>query len=501
MATEDKFPVLIEDDNYALELFLADHATECYATLTPYTDAPPLTAPELLKLLTDNGIIEGICTDTINELCSRNVVAQEAIENVLVAASKKARSIDGYIEFLVKPSQDRPTIEEHEDKHQVDYRDTNLFQNVQADELIALMHKPSKEDGISVTGRELIAKPGLDIYVQAGDGITKIENGHKLIATREGRVVYENQTVTVSDYLTVDFDVDFHVGHIDFVGFIRVGGDVKDGFNIHGKKGVQIDGTVGVCRVESEGSIKLGGMTGAKKPEAIIKCGGELTANYLHGVNIDCAGDIQVSYEMLHCQVNCRGALRIEGNVSGGTYQASNGISLETVGSELGIVTRLSAGIEEKEITPQGAQEEELKQITEELNRVLKQLEPLRRNPKLIAGSDRLKKLAGQLIQKYQKLNTQKEELEKEVQSEIFEKTKRLNAIRENANAKINVHRKVYHGTIIELDGYVEKIRSDISGPVSIINNTSTNALRTLPMTSLSTNARTLEQVMLKKGS
>ena len=498
MAAEDKFPIHLESDRYTLVIALAKEDTECLVTLKPHVPSA-LQPEELTAILTEQGVTEGILPEAIRSLCTRTADGSEAVET-LVARGVVPQSTDGRIEFLVRQSIDRPELKIDENEQQADYRNTNMFENVFKDQPLATLYKATKQNGLTVPGRVIDVKPGREVFVHTGEGAKKTDNGKTIVATREGRVVYEGDKVSVSENLVVDFDVDYHVGHIDFVGFIRVGGDVKDGFNVRGKKGVQIDGTVGVCRVQSEGNIKIGGMAGAKKPEAVIQCGGNLSANYLHGVTVECAGDIDVSYEMLHCSVVCKGAVFVHGNISGGEYTACNGIELESVGSELGVVTRLSAGMEDKEISPMARLEDELNNVTREQQRIVKQLEPLRRNPKAIANSDRLKKLAADLLAEYQRLTARKQEIEQEVQSVRYEQLKRANDIKTKANAKVNVIRKLYRGTIIELDGAIEKLRDDNTGPISVIRNSATNGLRILPMTSINTNARDLEQTILTKN-
>ena len=498
MAAEDRFPINLVSDRYTLTLELSADAIECAASLINH-DSNPLRPDEFAAILAEQGVVEGILPDAIQQLCKRAAAGEKA-DNLIVARGTPPLSTDGRIEFLVRQSIDRPELQIDDSVQQADYRNTNMFENVFKDQPLATLYKASKQNGLTVTGRVIEVKPGREIFVHTGDGAKKTDNGRTIIATRDGRVVYEGDKVSVSENLVVDFDVDYHVGHIDFVGFIRVGGDVKDGFNVSGKKGVQIDGTVGVCRVKSEGNIKLGGMAGAKKPEAVIQCGGDLTANYLHGVTVECAGDMQVSYEMLHCTVDCKGAIFVHGNISGGEYAARNGIEVESVGSELGVVTRLNAGMEDKEISPMSRLEDELNQIIRDQQRIVKQLDPLRRNPKAIANSDRLKKLAAELLTEYQRLNTRKQEIESEVQTVRYEQLKRANDIKIRANAKINVIRKLYRGTIIELDGAVEKMRTDNTGPISVIKNTTNESMRILPMTSITTNARDLEQTILAKN-
>ncbi|MDD4736835.1 MAG: FapA family protein [Kiritimatiellae bacterium] len=498
MAAEDKFPIHLVSDRYTLTLNLAADATKCLADLTCH-DGNPLQPEELTVILQEQGVIEGLRQDAIQELCNQAAGGKEVVGK-LVACGIPPVSTGGRVEFLVRQSIDRPELQIDENAQQADYRNTNMFENVYKDQPLATIYKASKQNGLTVTGRVIEVKPGREIFVHTGDGAKKTDNGRTIIATRDGRLVYEADKVSVSENLVVDFDVDYHVGHIDFVGAIRVGGDVKDGFNVSGKKSVQIDGTVGVCHVRSEGNIKLGGMAGAKKPEAIIECGGDLTANYLHGVTVECAGDIHVSYEMLHCTVNCKGAIFVHGNISGGAYAAANGIEVESVGSELGVVTRLKAGMEDKEISPMAKLEDELNLIIRDQQRIVKQLDPLRRNPKAIANSDRLKKLAADLLTEYQRLNTRKQEIEGEVQTARYEQLKRANDIKIRANAKINVIRKLYRGTIIELDGALEKTRTDNTGPISIIKNTTTETMCILPMTSITTNARDLEKTILSKN-
>lgn len=488
----------IEQESYRLELFLSSGAMACHATIMRLDGGVPPTAAELKEVLHSRGIVHGLDEAGIDELVELVSSTSEQSMDICVARGTPPKSIDGRIEFIVQPSRDRPEVNNSQTKNnQVDYRVTNMFQNVYPDQELALIHPGTKQDGMTVTGKTVLATRGHDIYAQAGDGVKKVDNGTRVLATREGRLVYKDDTLQVSVDLVVDFNVDYSVGHIDFVGFVRIGGDVSDGFNIHGKRGVQVDGTVGVCTISSEGDIKLGGMSGGKSTGAIIQCGGNLTSNYLHNVTVDCEKDLTVNYEMLRCRVKCRGAIYVKGNVSGGEYAARNGMDLISIGSDLGIVTKLNAGLVDKEITQKTELGDELKLIVIEMDATVRKLSPLRRRPEVLAGSERLRTMAKALLERYQELVARKAEIEETIKSAEYEALRRINAIKEKANAKINVRSVCYHATVIELDNLIHKCKTDTRGPVSIIKNPEAQDVLYLPMTSLSVNAHQLQKCIL----
>ncbi len=478
--------VLAELDlpDYQLTLKLRQQDTECIAALRPKVTGMMLMEEDLRTVLADHGVVEGLLDDAIREFCAA-ASRGETLPEVLLAQGSLPRSQDGSVEFMFRPSSDQPDFHVDEQDH-VDYRATRLFENVRKGQPIARVQPHVEEAGRTVTGRALPPERVQRVFVALGPGVARVGTTSEIVSTRDGRMVFEDSKLSVTDRLEVNAAVDLHVGHIDFIGHVAIAGDVLDGFNVTGGKSIEVMGTVGACQVVSGGDIKLNGGMAGNGRDSTIKCGAHLTANYLHDVAIECEGNLAVVSEMMRCRVRCNGILNVSGNLAGGEYLALNGIEVRTVGSELGVNTKLVAGVDYRIDTERMALEKEHEATTRRQQQLMRELAPLARNPKAIASSQRIKTKVADMLQEYEKIKNNCAELKARLDAMHSDE-------RDKTNCKINVIEKMYHGTTIQLGHVIHRMNTDYAGPISIVKFSEEADFRILPMTPLSFNARQME--------
>jgi uncharacterized protein (DUF342 family) len=365
-----------------------------------------------------------------------------------------------------------------------------LFENVKAGDIIAVEHPAIPSiNGQTVTGKIIPTARLNTVAAKAGAGIEFISGRLEYAAKMNGRVMYKDTVLSITEEFVVDEDVDYKTGHINFVGVVHVRGDVLDGFNVNGKKGVKIYNNIGNSCIESEGDIDIGGMTG-RDAQAKIRCHGRLKAGYLYNVDVECAGNIYVKREIMHSNIKSNGAVFCQGRIVGGNCLALAGIETATTGSEFGIKTFLNAGIDfhlANAIHVFIGQLKTVQKRLQELNQQLDQyLTPPQNQTTSLSEKQRL-----QLQESIQKISDQKKQ--------ILQKLDWIYSnMSQQANPKINVYKELNAGTLLQLGQTELEIKQTRSGPSSIIEFMG-QELRFIPLTPLPKKAADLEKELLAR--
>jgi len=424
---------------YTMRLYIKNNGVECLAGIEPKEPGGNLSTSEFIELLNANGIVNGINGEALQQVCTA-ISEGTQLEGVVIARGTPPEpGRDGKIEFHVRTSAEEVQFEE-DATGTIDFRQQHTYGNVEVNQPICTIYLPEEgKAGVSVRG-ELIHPPEVkSVVLKTGDGVHLENDGSRVIADKAGRVIYLKDTVTVTDELVVEGDVDFEVGHINFKGYVIVKGDVLDDFNVSGEKGIKVIGTIGACVLESGGDIEIGGMAGQDK--GVIRCGGNLHARYLHEVTVECSGNVIIETELLNSSVSGGGFISTPGGIiSGGEHIARSGIEAKILGSRVGIHTRLTAGIHYRD-------KQRLEELFARLNEITQQL---------AKTSDR---------QATASLSAEKSTIQKET---VAIRTR--SAEDPEANPKVNVHARLLDNVTVTL-GTTTELLTDVNGPCSIVEN------------------------------
>lgn len=380
--------ILKEQETWVLQLLLSPDEMECLASIAPRVSGKDLiNVEEVLALMQDARITEGIDMQKIKELCAA-ACEGKTLEHVAVAhTDPPAPGEDGWLELKVRlgPDFDGPQEFVEDEEGRVDLYTLNLFTCIKPDQRIATLHPPQPgHDGITVTGRTVDAQPGTPAEVKIGDGV-HLDDNNDVISDLSGRAEFNDGVISVSEDYNVRGDVDLHVGNINFPGNVHISGDVLDDFDITTEKDITVKGTVGACYLKAGGNITVGGISG--QFHAYAKCDGDLNARYINGAYIECMGDVVVANEIRNSSVKSAGAILVKnGQISGGTFVSLKGIEAKIVGATAGAHTILTSGVYFPEVDRLAflkAQKKSIKQQKEFIQRCLGPLEKRWQLPKV----------------------------------------------------------------------------------------------------------------------
>ncbi len=381
---------------------------------------------------------------------------------------------NGALEFIVRPSGERARYHSDEVSDRVDYRETNLIENVLAEEPVAIEIPPRPgTDGQDIFGRTIKAPEGRPAEFELGEGVRFDEASRQVIAERDGRVVWGKGEVSVSRTFHVHGSVDYSVGNIAFVGDVVIDGDVLDGFNVRTGGNLTVGGNVGACKLDSEGDLNVeGGVFG--KGRAQVRAKGRLSARFLNDCRAECAEVLSVARESVGSTLMTNDRLEIlDGRLVGGTISALCGVDVAVLGSPLGVPTAVSAGTDYSLGRRQVELESRIEEIDDSVSKINEFLGPLlgdrRRMGQLIS---RRRADLQRLVKALRNLRGERAELAERL--EQLAEASQANAIRQ-----INVRQELHPGVLIELGAVRSRIKQRATGPLSIVEDRSRSSLRT----------------------
>jgi uncharacterized protein (DUF342 family) len=449
---------------YRLVVVTSADGLECSCIYDPAISGSPLTLGELQTFLSEAKVREGIDENALNTMIEK-AEARQSVNGLLIAQGvPMVPGEDGRFDFAVQDSM--ADDEPENDDDQIDFRNIQQFLNVTSGQLIGTLIEPGEGiAGKTVSGNDIPALAGKELKIRAGKHV-RLENS-AVYSEADGRVSYRGEEISVEETYSVKGNVDFKVGNINYNGFLEVSGDVLDGFTVKATKGIKISGNIGSCTVESDGDISLCGMAGQEKGS--IRCGGVITAKFLHDTKIVCENDILVETEIRNCDIKSLGIVRVnKGVLVGGTCIAMGGVESSTIGSPTSVFTRIVTGVNYNDL-------DELNRLFNELKKVLEDF----KNSKDRSNATTLMKQRTAITEGIQ-----------ELRSRYYEK----------ANPKVNVKKKLFEKVNITLAKISEEIKEERSGPLSIIANTVEGGIRFLSMTDLSVKADEIEAIYVQEA-
>ncbi len=468
-------------DDYTLLLEAPDNLLECLASIKVHNADKSISPSELIAILQNLDITDAVDMEQIAIFCDEAAEEKNPQQMILARGREPQKGNDGWFELIVKTGKEGSELVE-DDRGRVDFKAIQNFSNVDVDDHIGTIHPPQEgQPGLTVTGKEIEAKPGNPTAISAGNGVRIDDDGIKVYATQPGRVVVTSNTVSIAEEFVVSGDVDYKIGNITFNGFVDIKGDVLDDFHITATKGIKVSGTVGACKINCDGPVSIGTMTG--KGVGKITCKGTLEARYLNQVKVECWDDIIVSYEARNSVLKSTGKILVPtGQIAGGEAVALEGIEAKALGARSGIKTHVTAGIYFPESDRLTYLRKQLKSSAEQLKRIGETLLGLNSRP-LPKGRAALREAVelriGILTQRQVKLEEDREQLSVELLN--FQA-----GTHPTAQPKINVLSSLKEGVVIHLGDTNAEIDMERSGAVSIIEDPEQGGLRYMSHTPLS---------------
>lgn len=458
--------------DWEVRLVSSPDRMRAYIKLTPGPHFSGVAAAILKDVVAAGGVTTGVVDAALSLYAAQQSSPQPTQEYYQVARGRPMRKgEDGAIEFHVQPTSMMPRYDETE-SGSIDFKQLNLLENCFAGQRVASILPPGPgRPGTDIFGGEIPAQPGKPVSVVTGPGVAASANGRDFTSEIEGRLVYEKGALSVSPLLEINRDVDYSVGNVDFIGKVVVRGSLLDGFYVNAKQGVEVTGDVGAARITSRGNVKItGGVKG--KNAAIIACR-NLAAHYVDDATVEATGDVAVTKEIMNSSVKALGRVSIPaGSIVGGYVCGFKGVETESVGSEMGVPTRIAAGIN---WTDENKMAEIRAKIAEYLDRAQSAqvlLEPLLGDLDISArlGVEQ-KTLLSEVIAELREL--------RESLSNLLDERARIGGKRQVGSvSQLNVKRVAHMGVSVRFTVVDGELKDTVKGPLSVVQDESADTLR-----------------------
>lgn len=358
----------------------------------------------------------------------------------------------------------QPTIASDSDK----LTDVHVFDNIKRGDVIGRITYPTPgEEGIDVFGEIINPIPGAPVLINIDNSILRKRSGigdfDILIALETGCLTEKNGVLSITKSLHVNSDVDFHWGNINFIGEVKISGDVMPGFNIKAQKGIEIRGSVrGGSLISTEGAVQVRDYVFGGEGSMIL-AGKFFSASVVQQVNTEIIGDIFIHKEASNSILRTAGALIMpDGVLVGGEVLAVRGVEARIIGSEAGtktvikIVNSVEASLEYSRLLVQA----EL--CEKKIKHMRLKLGPHADNPGLISSLDEYQqRRIMPLFLEWQEECTKKRAII-EMQYGMLALAKMRNVVR------VNFLDKVYEGVVIQCGAYKYDFKREVKGPGSI---------------------------------
>jgi len=483
------------DSRYSIRLETHRRGLELVAHIAPKGKGDILKEAELRKLFEEIGLNAEIDEPALKQFCAKANLGEKQDDIVLARGTDPVDGKDERLEFIKLPSSDKPRYVKDEQGN-IDYTKTRLFDNVFPGDIIAYIREPDDgKPGKSVLGEVVPASKGLWMQERpkCGDGVKLEADGkeRRLMSYRTGRIVFDQNTVSLTDEFTVRGDVDYSVGHVDFVGNVLIVGDVQPGFNVKAGGSLKIKGNSSQCRIESGGDIEMGGISGGENGRLL--CGGNLHARYINDAYVECKKDIKVKNEIVNCTVKCGGTIDVNmGSIVGGTYMALTGIEAKGYGSESKVKTRLICGVCYMALEKIQALKTELAPVRKEIEDLSKKLEPFVKNPKaMLAISQKERENVKEFAKRLNSLLPSQEDLQKRLKEAEDDMEARANPI-------INARSYCLPGVLITIGSNTEET-PELTRATTIIRNSRKGRMRYLPLHQITERYKDIEREIVRQ--
>jgi len=320
-----------------------------FITLIPHEGSGiPIDSERVKQEIEKEGITKGIDQ---KKLAAAMLKAREGevVENLLIAQGlDPEHNEEGKLIFHIeRASGNRVTIT---GGGKANYKKQDRITSVQKDTLLAeILPAAAAKDGWDVTGKEITAREGTPVSLEAGKNVKKEEAGDgsvKFIAEEAGELIQNGNVLEVLNVHTIEGSVNFKTGNVKFSGSVLIKGSVLSGFTVVSGESIIVQETVQSSLLSAEDDISvLQGVKGGDK--AILRAKRNIKVSFAEQAHLLCSGDIRIQNFSLRCNIKCNGGLTMEsdkGHIIGGFVRVRKGLQARNIGSAIGIPTHIFFG-------------------------------------------------------------------------------------------------------------------------------------------------------------
>jgi uncharacterized protein (DUF342 family) len=352
-----------QNEHMSLELSVSDDKLKLFAKVIPQPKSGEVSESavlsEILKVSPEN-LIE---LDVVNDIQTQLREGKGCEGRRVAKGEAPALGRDGKIVWLVRCFREGSSVDTG--RELADFYNLGLFENIEAGREVARLYKPTGgQAGMDVFGSPIASKAGKAVTARFDKTLEFKPNENRedyqtLLAAVSGYAHDEAGKVSIRNTLHVSGNLDYEMGHIDFIGGVKVGGDVQKGFHIKARGDIEILGSVlGENQLTSDASITIRGFHQGGDG-SIVRARNNYSVSIAQNVTADVGGSITIEKESRDCAFRASVAVVApHASVIGGTIWCVKGFEGRVLGNIAGVQTTVELR-NELEVTPEYRRVEE----------------------------------------------------------------------------------------------------------------------------------------------
>jgi uncharacterized protein (DUF342 family) len=444
-----------------IKITLSSNYYEAYITIVLNSKDATVNKEDILDALKRKNIEYGICYDTIEKIVENPSLAK----HLVIAKGKEHKNgTDGRIDYKFNLNNSLKPILLSDGR--VDHKNLNYIHQVRKGEILAeKIPETPGENGITVTGKIIKAKPGKAVDFKKGKNVKVSNDGWFLLSNDDGLLKFENEKISVIKVLEINGDVGVSTGNIFFNGKIVVRGNVQIGYTVNGEEDVEIFGIVEGSKIISNGNITI--HQGVHNKATLISKKNIISC-FIESSSVEAEGDI-ICNTIMHCDINCGGKVIANGKkglIVGGNLKVRKEITAKTLGSKIGTVTKLELGIDQDLLD----EYKNTKNLIEDTRKNVKKLDSVIEILKKRNKSPEMDNMLNKTLKSKRKYISKIKTLEQNL--------KKINLLIENLkNCRVNAN-QIYPGVKFKMNSSYYNVRSVLNNVTLSVKN---GEIRTSP--------------------
>ncbi len=280
--------------------------------------------------------------DLEKQIIALKTALKETVSFVAVRGRAPVPGTDAFISYQFDTNYLKPGKIDAEGK--MDYRERGNIPKVAPGDLLATkIPMKTGEPGIDIYNTPIPAPEAKDVVLQCGQGAHLSEDDMKAYAQIGGQPhVAVGGAVCVFAELTIDGDVNFTTGNVDFDGNVIVKGTVMNGFTVR-------CGHLFAKEISGAAIFALGDVVVSEGiSNADIKTEGDVKARFVTGSNIKSFGSVMVDKEVIDSKIRSSAKFLSERcTIISSFVSAKMGVSARQIGTDVSAACRIHAGMDE----------------------------------------------------------------------------------------------------------------------------------------------------------
>lgn len=434
----------------------ADHMRATMTMTRPRPGGRHLQVADVMQALKSNGVQFGFREQIIEKALEEEVYSTP----VVVAEGKAAQhGRDGYIDYKIRI--DKKVEFKEDESGRVDFLQRDLVENVVQGQVLAeLVPAQRGQEGRDLFNKLMPAKNGNPVTMRPGPGTMLSDDGKKLLAEKNGQVLYRGGILSVHDMFTINGDVGIGTGNITFLGSILVTGSIDDNMHVKAAGGIEVAGTIQKAFVEAEGDIIVRQGIIGRDDAQVESTAGSVFGKFLQNATCMAEGDVVMGENIMHSRVYAGGNVVCNGKraqLVGGEIICGGVVRVKSLGAMAATPTHVLAGV-----NPRAMQQlKQIAQIEKQLREKIAQAEinlKTLQQQKAAAPDAFSDAKEEQLV----KTNAFKDKLEERLREALGEKESIETFMKEETSSgAVHVEKTVFPGVTIEINGATFSVQDE----------------------------------------